>query len=256
MPSVARINITPVKSTTLHHPPCVELGPRGAEGDRRFFLVDGDGRRFSGDRKGPLLAVRADHDPATDRLRFRLPEGAEAEGPAAATGDALVVNFYGRDVPAHLVPGPWEGMLSAFVGRPVRLARPDRTGDALDVEPVTLVSLASVDELSRQGGSEGRVDPDRFRMLLEVDGCGPHEEDRWWGRLLKIGRAVIRAGAPVPRCVVTTLDPATGMRDFPTLSVIKRYRGVTSGNELPFGIYGRVERVGAVAVGDRIDLLD
>ncbi|MFB3739652.1 MAG: MOSC domain-containing protein [Candidatus Velamenicoccus archaeovorus] len=256
MPHVARLNVTPVKSTRLHHPERIVLGPEGAEGNRTFFFVDQDGRRFSGDRKAPLMALWADHDLDEGSIRFRLPDGTEAEGHAAACGPALTVDFYGRPVPSHIVPGPWEAAISAYAERPVRLARPDRPGDAIDVRPVTLVSLASVDELSRQGGRSERVDPGRFRMLIEVDGVAPHEEDTWRGRRLRIGGAVVAAGDPVPRCVITTLDPSTGVRDFPTLSVIERYRGVSADRELLFGIYGDVLEPGEVAVGDPVELLD
>ena len=114
---------------------------------------------------------------------------------------------------------------------------------------VTLVSLASVEELSRQGGREASVDPRRFRMTIELDGCSPHEEDSWRGRRFRIGGAVLEVEEPVPRCVVTTQDPETGLRDFPTLSVIKRYRGVV-GQELLFGVYASVVEPGVVRIGD------
>ncbi|RPJ14943.1 MAG: MOSC domain-containing protein, partial [Actinobacteria bacterium] len=47
MPTVARFNVTPVKSTALHHPDRIRLDDRGAAGDRRFFFVDASGKRFS-----------------------------------------------------------------------------------------------------------------------------------------------------------------------------------------------------------------
>jgi uncharacterized protein YcbX len=113
-----------------------------------------------------------------------------------------------------------------------------------------------VDELSRQGGASGRVDPGRFRMILELEGCSPHEEDGWAGHKLAVGDAVVlRVGEPVPRCVVTTQDPRTGLRDFPTLSVLKRYRGVSDG-DLLFGVYGDVDVAGLVRVGDEARLLE
>ena len=62
MPTVARFNVTPVKSTALHHPERIRLDERGAAGDRRFFLVDGSGRRFSGATKAPILPIRAAYD--------------------------------------------------------------------------------------------------------------------------------------------------------------------------------------------------
>jgi hypothetical protein len=70
---------------------------------------------------------------------------------------------------------------------------------------------------------------------------------------VRIGEAVVRVGSQVPRCVITTLDPDTGERDFPTLSVIKRYRGLTDDGELPFGMYADVVRPGAVRTGDPIE---
>jgi uncharacterized protein YcbX len=85
-------------------------------------------------------------------------------------------------------------------------------------------------------------------MTVEIDGLDPHEEDRWAGRRVRVGGATLLVGEPVPRCVVTTQDPSTGERDFPTLSVIKRYRGAIDG-ELLFGMYASVLEPGDVRVG-------
>lgn len=255
MRTVARINVTPVKSTALHNPDETRLEPYGAVGNREFFFVDEDGKRFSGDAKAPLIPVRAEHDTTRGLLTLRMPDGTVAAGDATPGAEALPVDFYGRSVPAHIVDGPFGEALSRYAGRPVRLARVDRRGDAIDVRPVTLVSLASVEELSRQGGREQPVDSRRFRMLFELDGCAPHEEDAWRGRRVRIGEALVRVGEQVPRCVITTLDPDTGVRDFPTLSVIKRYRGVSADGDLPFGVYADVVEPGAVRVGDRVDVL-
>jgi uncharacterized protein YcbX len=255
MPTVARLNITPVKSTALHHPSRLRLEAYGAAGNRDFYFVDEDGRLQGGSKFGPYVQITSEHDPQTERLSLRFPDGAVVEGRGDALGEAITTNFYGRPVPAHLLDGAWAGAVSAFVGRPIRLARVDRPGDGADIRPLTLVSLASVDELGRRGGAHERLDPGRFRMILELDGCAPHEEDGWAGRRLAVGDAVVRVGDPVPRCVVTTQDPRTGLRDFPTLSVIKRYRGVRNG-QLLFGVYGDVEAPGIVRVGDEARLLD
>lgn len=254
MPTVARLNVTPVKSTALHHPDHVRLEEYGAVGNRDFYFIDEDGRLQGGSKFGPYVRIVAEHDPAADRMTLRFPDGTVVEGDGSAAGEPITTNFYGRPVPAHVLEGPWAAAVSRFVGRPIRLARVDRPGDGADIDPLTLVSLASVDELSRQGGAEDRVDPGRFRMLIELDGCEPHEEDSWNGRRLVVGEAVVRVGDPVPRCVVTTQDPRSGRRDFPTLSVIKRYRGVVDG-QLLFGVYGDVERPGTVRLGDDVHLL-
>lgn len=255
MPRVARFNVTPVKSTLLHHPDQIRLGERGAVGDRRFFFVDADGRRFSGGTKAPLLPIRASYDERTDRLELRLPDGVVVSGSAAPDGESIVVDFYGRAVSARVVHGDFTQALSAYAGREIRLARPDDAGAAIDVRPVTLVSLESVAELARQGGHDGPLEAGRFRMTLEIDGVDrPHEEDSWRGRQVRVGEAVLLVEDPVPRCVVTTLDPETAVRDFPTLHVIKRYRGVSDDGDLPFGVYASVIEPGVVRVGDPVEL--
>jgi uncharacterized protein YcbX len=183
-----------------------------------------------------------------------MPNGIEAEGSALADGRELLVDFYGRPVAAHVVEGDFGDALSTYVGQEVLLARPDEPGQALDVRPVTLVSLESVAELARQGGHRGELASGRFRMTIEIEGVGePHAEDAWRSRRLRIGDAVLRVGDQVPRCFVTTLSPSTGVRDFPTLHVIKQYRGVSADGDLPFGVYADVVEPGIVRVGDPVE---
>jgi hypothetical protein len=253
MPSVTRFNVTPVKSTRLHHPEAITFESFGVPGNREFFPITEDGRLIGGSKLGTLVQVVADHDPEGDTLRLRFPDGEEVEGPAAGGGEALDVNFYGRAVQARVVEGPWTEPLSRLAGRDLRLARVERPGAGNDVRPVTFVSLASVAELARQGDGPPGLDPRRFRMTFELDGVGPHEEDTWTGRRIRVGEALLLVEDPVPRCVVTTQDPWTGLRDFPTLSVIKRYRGVTEDRQLPFGMYASVLEPGWARLGDPVE---
>jgi hypothetical protein len=253
--TVTRLNVTPVKSTALHQPKQIRLEPYGALDNRDFYFVDEDGRLFAGSKLGPLVQIHAEHDPERKVLSLRFPDGTLVEGSAVADGEAVETDFYGRPVKAREVEGPWSDALSHYAGRDLRLLRVERTGDANDVGAVTLVSIASVEELARQGQAGGPLDPARFRMTLEIDGCAPHEEDGWSGREVRVGDAIIRIGEPVPRCVVTTQDPNTGLRDFPTLSVIKEYRGVTPDQELIFGVYADVVQPGLVRVGDPVEPL-
>lgn len=253
MATVARLNVTPVKSTALHNPDRVRIERWGAVGNREFFFLDEEGKLFGGSKLGPLVRIRAEHDARADTLRMRFPDGVRVEGSAAGNGETLVVDFWGRPVTARVVEGPWAAHVSRYAGRDLRLARVERPGDGNDIRPITLVSLASVEELARQGGADGPLDPARFRMTIELGGLGPHEEDSWAGRRVHVGGATLLVGDAVPRCVVTTQDPSTGERDFPTLSVIKRYRGVVDG-DLLFGMYASVLEPGDVRVGDPADL--
>ena len=256
MRSVARINTTPVKGTSLHHPDRVELTPNGIPENRRFFLVDEDGSLFSAPDLGPLVRIRADLAAVEGRLTLTFPDGATVEGAGEAVGEELVVDFYGRPVEAAIVEGPFSGALSAYAERPLRLVRSVRQGDGSDVHHVSLMSLASVAALAAGAGHDGELDARRFRMDLELDGCEPYEEDMWDGRRVRLGSAVVRLHGQIPRCVLTTKDPVTGLKDFDTLREIARQRPRIPGDGgLPFGMYAEVEEPGPVAVGDEVEPL-
>src|SRR3990170_6262518 len=81
MPTVARFNVTPVKSTALHHPDHIRVERSGAVGNRDFFFLDEDGKLFGGSKLGPLVRIHADHDASTDTLRLRFPDGVDVQGP-------------------------------------------------------------------------------------------------------------------------------------------------------------------------------
>ncbi len=252
MPTVARFNVAPVKSTSLQHPNEIELGPNGVDVDRRFLFVGADGARISSGAKAGLLGIRSTFDADRDLLTLELPDGTRAEGDAASAGDAIAVALFDRTVDARPVPGPFGAAVSRLLDRDVTLMRveaPERGGG---VRPVSIVSTASVEELGRRAEREA-PDPRRFRMLVEVDGCAPHEEDAWTGLRLRMGDATVRVGDGVPRCVLTTMDPDTGEQDFPTLDVLATYRRRES--ELLFGVYADVEEPGRVRVGDAIQIL-
>jgi uncharacterized protein YcbX len=251
VPRVVRLSVTPVKALGLLHPEEVELGPAGVAEDRRFYLVDGDARLFSSTQHGPLVQIGADYDPKRERLSLRFPDGRVVED-GVRLGKPVQTDFFGRSVRGRFVEGPFAAALSTYGREPLRLVRAERAGDAFDAEPVTLMSVESVAELARHACRDG-LDGRRFRMLVEVEGCEPHEEDRWAGREVRLGEAVVRVLGPVPRCVVTTRSPDTGERDVDTLRVIREYRGLREGLRLDFGVYGRVEKPGRVRVGDAVE---
>jgi hypothetical protein len=165
----------------------------------------------------------------------------------------ITTDFFGRAVDGHLVHGPFETAMSRYAGRSVRLARVTRDGDGQDVHPLTLVSSESVRDLGRRG-ARADLDGRRFRINLEIDGCEPYEEDSWDGELVRVGEAIIRVRGQIPRCVVTTLAPDTGQKDFGTLTQLARYRPRIGGRGgLPFGMYAEVVRAGPVRVGDAVE---
>jgi uncharacterized protein YcbX len=252
MATVGRIAITPVKGLGLLHPEDVVLGVGGVASNRRFYLVDEHGRLFTGTRCGPLVQIRPACDVESERLRLEFPDGQVVEG-TVELGGSVRTDFWGtRQVPGRVVVGPFAEALSAYASRRLRLVKSDQPGGGYDVHAATIVSQASVDELGRRAGTPGDPDGRRFRMLFTLAGCEPHEEDTWIGRRVEIGEAVVRIPGPVPRCVVTTHDPETGVRDLDTLRIVKSYRGVRDGRNVDFGVYADVEEPGRVRVGNSV----
>jgi uncharacterized protein YcbX len=249
--TVAVISTTLVKSFSLDHPDEVTLTPTGVPGNRRFFLVDERGRIFVGRRHGKLVRIRPELDGS--RLTLHFPDGASVAG-EIELGEPVTADFYKlREVSGKVVEGPWAEAVSEYAGSSVRLVCADDS-IAYDVEPVTLVSRASIDRLAREMGSE--IDFRRFRMLFTLDGCAEHEEDTW--SRVRIGEAIVSVGGhiggPTPRCAVVTQDPETGVRSLDTLRAIKNYRG-REPIGIVFGVYARVEQPGRVRVGDAVEPL-
>ena len=249
MATVSRFNVTPVKGTALLHPDRVPLTEAGIPENRRFFLVDGHDGLFSGSAFGPLVQVRTSVG-EDGTLTCVFPVLGTISATARELGPALVVDFYGRPVAAREVRGPFAAAFSEHVGADVRLLRADRDGDGSDVLPLTLVGTASVEDLGSRGGYPGPLDARRFRINVELDGTEPFEEDTWDGRTVAIGEALVRLAGQIPRCVVTTQDPDTGVHDWNTLKQLATIRGTMPDRAgVPFGMYAEVVRPGWVSLG-------
>jgi hypothetical protein len=251
MPTVASFNLTPVKSTALQQPGTIDLTVAGAAGDRRFLFARADGTRLSGISKAPLMPIVSRWDRDAERLSLRLPDGGEIHGDARPVGPLVAVALYDRSVPARALDMAFAEPVRA-IDPTLTLMRVEEPEYAGGVHRVSVISRASVAEVGAHGGDPG-LDPRRFRMLIEMDGLDPYEEDGWQGREVRIGTAVIQLGDRMPRCMMTTLDPDTGRRDFDTLDVLAAHRKV--GTDLLLGVYGDVVHPGIVGVGDTVSPL-
>jgi uncharacterized protein YcbX len=260
VPSLSRIAIAPVKGLGLLHPDEVMLERHGVRENRRFHIIDADGRRFNQLRNGALVQIRPEYDADNERLTLRAPDGSVADG-EVSLGAEVTTDFYGRPVVGNYVEGPWSEALTGWAGQPLRLVQ-SPPGLAVDRDRghVSLISTASLVELGRKGEQGEPVDGRRFRMLFELDGCEPHEEDGWVKRGLRIGEAVVGIRGDVGRCAITTQNPETGTPDFDTLRTISTYRGFTENEEgkrhIPFGVYGEVLQPGRVMIGDAVEVVD
>jgi len=258
MPTVSRISIAPVKGLGLLHPDEVMLELTGVVENRRFHIVDAEGRRYNQIRNGGLVQIEPQYEADREHLAFFFPDGTVVAGEISLDGE-VTTDFYGRPVAGNYVEGPWSDALSDWAGRPLRLVQ-SPPGAAVDRGRghISLISRASLAELGRNAGTEP-VDGRRFRMLFEVEGCSAHEEDGWIKRHLRIGEALVRLRGDVGRCAITTQNPETGVPDLDTLRTIWGYRSQTENEagkkHIPFGVFGEVVEPGQVALGDSVEVV-
>ncbi|MDA0265045.1 MAG: MOSC domain-containing protein [Chloroflexi bacterium] len=253
MPTVASIFTSTVKSLSLEEPASVMVGHSGIADDRRFHLIDAEGRLLTQRQKGLLVLVKAEYSADSGVLTLEFPDGERVTGQAGSGGPVSTV-IWGRRVTGRQVSGPWNEALSEFCGSPVRLVKTVRPGESYDEYPISIVSQESIDFLGNRRADGGIFEGRRFRPNFLIEGCSPHEEDSWLGGVVQIGPELrIRLVAPDPRCAITTLDPETGLPDFDVPNLLLSYR--PGSRAAYFGVYGSVENPGAASVGDTVELV-
>nr|XP_039253342.1 mitochondrial amidoxime-reducing component 1-like [Styela clava] len=90
--------------------------------------------------------------------------------------------------------------------------------------PFNMISQASIDDLNKKLDDKRNVTARNFRPNIVIDGCAAYAEDNW--RRIRIGTAEFLFVRHCTRCLVTTVDPETGIRDpaQTTLKTLRSYR--------------------------------
>ena len=235
----------------------IELGERGAPGDRRFHLINEAGHLTNAKRVGALQTVEADWDEDTRVLTLRFADGSTLSDEVRTDGE-VTTSFYGRPVKGRFVDGPFSKALSEYTGTDLRLVQPDEAGSGIDrggEGAITMLTEAALGTLAGQAGV-AELDGRRFRMLFGVAGEDAHAEDEWIGRRVRVGDAIVIPRGHVGRCLITSRHPETGTVDVDTLKALAKYRQDLETTEpLAFGVFGEVAQPGRVRLGDPVQVL-
>ena len=193
MPTLDRITIYPVKSLDgIDVESCGVLESGGLENDRRWRLVDMDGRVLNAKRSPLFHAIRAEYE-LDERLVTLWVDPAAVKAAALPSADldrlrGMAGNHGGQRTGGHavrdsfhLVPGqggPCEWLSEVF-GMGVLLQERADGGfpDDRDAPGPTLVSTATLVEVARWFGFELAESRRRFRVNLEIGGCDAFWED-------------------------------------------------------------------------------
>jgi uncharacterized protein YcbX len=265
----------PLKSSAALQADALEIEPRGPRHDRRWMVVDEDGRFLTARVLPEMVRIRAEpirteHD--GEALRLSAPgRDPIALPPPPPDAPRLSVTVWRSTVDAQRVGAAADAWLSDCLGRPVRLVHMDaaarravdpdyaQPGDEVgfaDGYPLLLISQAALDDLNARLAAAGAapVTMTHFRPNLVVDGVPAHAEDGW--RRLRIGALAFDAVKPCTRCVFTTVDPALGLRrdDGQPLEILKSYRRTPAG--ITFGMNLIPRGTGTLRLHDPVEVLD
>lgn len=260
----------PLKSTAGLAVEALEIVARGPLHDRRWLVVDADGRFVTARQISQLVLVRAEIQ--ENGLRLSAP-GMPDLDVASPLPDAsrLRVSIWKDTVDAPAVDPAADAWLSGFLQQPVRLVRMDdearravdpayaRPGDEVsfaDGYPLLVVSQAALDGLNARLVDAGRapVAMAQFRPNLVVADAAAHAEDDW--KRVRIGEIEFDAVKPCTRCVFITVDPVSGLRrdDGEPLNILKGYRRTPAG--ITFGMNLIPRGTGTLHVGDPVRTIE
>jgi uncharacterized protein len=269
---LASIHVYPLKAGRAVDLAESLVEPWGLAGDRRWLIVDEDGR-FVSQREEPALA-RVTVTPCAAAISVAAPGRPTLRVAAPGSGAEMLKVTVWSSVLVAAAAGPRaDAWFSDFLGRPVRLVHLDdptrravdprygADGDVVsfaDGYPLLLTTAASLAELGRWLVADGEqpVPMTRFRPNVVVSGVAPWAEDRW--RRIRIGAVSFRVVKPCGRCVVTTTDQVTGERGTQPLKILGRRRRF--GQQLVFGQNMIPDAPGGAAgvirAGDPVEILE
>lgn len=113
---------------------------------------------------------------------------------------------------------------------------------------ISLINLNSIKDFGKKINK--KVEFQRFRGNLYIDGINAWEERNWIGKSIKINNAIFKVERNIPRCVAINLKPKTNDNTTNLLQSLKK-----TYNHFDMGIYLRSLNDGIINVGDKIELI-
>jgi uncharacterized protein YcbX len=255
-PAVSALSIYPIKSLSGIDLETAIVEERGLARDRRWMLVEEDGK---------FITQREDLGLLHFKVRLR-PDGLMVESnigschvPEKPSGRPMNVRVWNSELEAtivsdeiddwfteargrrcHLVAMPPNGtrhVNEAYGGGPVSFA---------DAMPILVLSESSLADLNAR--LEQPVPINRFRANLILRDTDPYTEDSW--KEIQIGNLRLRSTKRCGRCLVTCTDQETGVRLTEPLKTLATYR--LYNQNACMGMYYVPESPGEIRIGDNV----
>ncbi|HET8705911.1 MAG TPA: MOSC domain-containing protein [Pseudomonadales bacterium] len=261
---LAALYVYPIKSMRGVAVPSARLDRWGLQHDRRYMLVDANGR-FLTQRLHPRMALIQPH-PMENGWMLNAPGMPSLRLPLHPEGQPCRVTVWDDECDALVLDATYAAWFSQFLAVPSRLVYfPDSAQRQVDLSyaspgtqtsfsdgfPLLLANRASLDALNK--AMPQPVEMLRFRPNLVVSGAVEFDEDNW--QQIKVGDVMIDVVKPCSRCVIPSIDFETGQRgQQPILDVLKQQRRKPDG-KVYFGQNLIHREEGVLRVGDQVELI-
>ncbi len=223
------------------------------------MIVDAKGRFVTQRELAQLALVNTALE--GDQLRLTAPERAELVLPLRYEGGQSREVQVWQDLAVGVVHALGSAWFSEYLGAPHELvymperhhrqvnparAKPGDIVSFADGYPFLLISEASLADLNSR--LEIPITMERFRPNIVISGTRPFAEDDY--ARVHMGEISFRGPKRCERCVVTTIDPATGDRGNEPLRTLAKYR--LADQKVWFGMNLIHDNVGVLRVGDAV----
>ena len=267
MLKLSEIYIYPIKSLGGIRLDATNITTRGLENDRRFMLVDENGR-FLSQREYTQLAIfkteiegeylKITHKKDGQTIKVNLSPSSQSI--------PIQVTIWDDETTAIEVSQEASNWFTQALGIPTRLVYMHEesqrkvesnyalTGDEItsfsDGYPILIIGQSSLDDLNNR--LENPVNINRFRPNLVFTDGEPFEEDAW--HEFTVGDVRFFGVKPCARCIMTTIDQETGeKKGKEPLLTLNKYR--KAGNRILFGQNVLISQLGTVSIGDDVTVL-
>jgi uncharacterized protein len=267
MITIESLTIYPVKSMKGVSLESSDVDLIGLKGDRRWLVVDGDGKFQTIREHIDLAQIGAEYHP--NGLLLKHPKHGTCMVPTPDKSAAsCTVKVWRTEAKALPTSSEASAFLSGIFGRPLALlylddvlsrnvnpkfSTPNDHVSFADGYPILLTSDASRVDLEQRVGIDLNIK--RFRANIVITGAEAWAEVNW--KFIEIGAVRFRIARPCGRCIVTTLDPDTGAQNENNepLATLSKFHRAADG-EIIFGQNLIPDGTGHIAVGDEVTVLE
>jgi uncharacterized protein YcbX/ferredoxin len=260
MQTLTDIYIYPIKSIKAISQPAAQVEEKGIRFDRRYMLIDVDGKFITG-RTHPQL-TQVDVQFSQKKLQLNAPNMVQLLiDPEMFSTKSLTSQIWADKVNALHCHQDYDDWFSKYLQKPCQLVFfsensqrcvKNRTTQVsfADGYPLLLINQASVDLLNTK--LETPVSALHFRPNIVIKGDFPFVEDSW--SRIKIGEVEFEVSKPCSRCLFINIDPKTGIAQgnepLATLAKFRYHQG-----DIDFGQNLIPLNNGIIRTGDEVQVI-